>query len=128
MPKIVNSQTSVDVLRSVWDTDKIEFVEQFKIILLNRGMKVLGVCDISAGGTSATVVDPKIVFVAAIKANASAIILAHNHPSGNLKYSDSDMKLTRKLVDGGKLLDISVLDHIILTKDSFYSFADNFLI
>ena len=77
---------------------------------------------------SGTVADPKLIFAAALKACASSIILAHNHPSGNLKPSQSDIDLTRKLKDGGKLLEIQMLDHIIVTTEGYYSFADEGLV
>jgi len=89
-------------------------IEQFKVILLNRANKVLGIFDVSTGGSTATVAEPKIIFVAAIKANACGIIVAHNHPSGNLSASHSDIQLTRKLKDGGKLLEIPVVDHLMI--------------
>jgi len=80
------------------------------------------------GGTSGTIVDPKVVFIAALKMNASHIILVHNHPSGNLKPSHADLELTRKLREAGKYLDLEVIDHIILTKEGYRSFADECLL
>lgn len=93
-------------------------------MLLNRANKVLGVFEVSTGSTTATVADPKIIFAAAIKANASGIIIAHNHPSGNLSPSQQDIDLTRKVKDGGKILEVQLLDHVIITTESYYSFAD----
>jgi DNA repair protein RadC len=110
------------------DSGKIELLEEFKMILLNRNNRVLGMINISQGGMSGTVADPKLIFVAALKAAASYIILAHNHPSGNLKPSTEDIRLTKKLVDGGKLLDLLVGDHLIITNEGFYSFCDEGLI
>jgi DNA repair protein RadC len=107
-----------------WDLDKIEFVEQFKVMLLNRAHKVLGIYELSCGSVAGTVADPKLVFVAALKSNASSVIVAHNHPSGCLTPSQADINLTKKLKDGGKLLDIAVLDHVIVTSEGHYSFAD----
>ena len=98
--------------------------EQFKILLLNRANKVLGIYEVSTGGMSGTVADPKLIFATALKACASSIILSHNHPSGNLKPSNADLQLTQKVKEGGKLLDIEVYDHIILTTEGYYSFAD----
>jgi len=123
MPKITCSSDAVEVLRSIW-SDQIEYREEFVILCLNRANKVLGYSKISSGGTSGTVADPKIIFQIALKSNASSIILSHNHPSGNTKPSDSDMKLTQKLQKAGLLLDLQVLDHIVLTEESFFSFAD----
>jgi len=124
-PKITCSQDSYAVLLQSWDENKLEFVEQAKVMLLNRANRVLGICDLSTGGVAGTVVDPKLVFIAALKANASSIILAHNHPSSNLNPSETDIKLTRKIKEAGNFLDMPVLDHIIVTKEGYYSFADN---
>ncbi len=103
---------------------KMEFIEQFKIILLNRGNKVLGIYEVSTGGRAGTIADPKVIFAVALKGAAASIILAHNHPSGSLKPSQADVNLTRKIKSGGDILEIPVLDHLILTTDSYYSFAD----
>lgn len=123
--KITQSDDAVDVLHAKWDEGKIEHVEEFKIILLNRANQVLGVADISSGGVSGCTADPKIIFQIALVSNASSIVLAHNHPSGNLKPSEADCQLTRKLKEGGKFLDCPILDHVILTKSGYFSFADN---
>jgi DNA repair protein RadC len=85
---------------------------------------VLGVVDISQGGLSGTVADPKVIFAAALKSCASGIVLAHNHPSGKLDPSREDIALTNKIKAGAELLDLKVLDHLIISKDSYYSFAD----
>ena len=122
--KITRSKDAYEILHENWDGDKLEFVEQFKVILLNRANYVLGIYEASTGGVSGTVADPKLIFAAAIKANASAIILAHNHPSGQLKPSVADLQLTKKMKEGGKLLEVPVLDHVIITSESYYSFAD----
>lgn len=127
MPKVTCSNDAVEVLRSIW-SDQIEYREEFVILCLNRANKVLGYSRISSGGTTGTVADPKIIFQIALKSNASSIILAHNHPSGNSKPSESDTKLTDKLKNAGQLLDIPVLDHVILTNESFFSFADEGLL
>lgn len=123
-PKVSSSREAYEVFFKNWNLDKIEFVEQFKVMLLNRAHKVLGIYELSSGSVSGTVADPKLVFVAALKANASSIIIAHNHPSGCLNPSQTDINLTKKLKDGGKLLDIAVLDHVIVTNEGHYSFAD----
>lgn len=123
-PKISVSRDACEVLRQSWDESKLELVEQFKVLFTNRANKVLGIMEVSTGGIAGTVVDPRLVFVAALKAAASGIILCHNHPSGNLKPSQADIDLTRKIKEGGKLLEIQLLDHIILTSEGYYSFAD----
>lgn len=102
--------------------------EQFFILLLKRNNKVIKHKQISAGGISGTIVDPKSIFKHAIEELASSIILCHNHPSGNLKPSQADIDLTNKLVNAGKLLDISVIDHIIFTNSAYFSFADENLL
>lgn len=123
MPRLTCSNDAVEILRSIW-SDQIEYREEFVILCLNRANKVLGYSRISSGGTTGTVADPKIIFQIALKSNASSIILSHNHPSGNANPSESDRKLTAKLVNAGTLLEIPVLDHIILTAESHISFAD----
>jgi len=127
-PKISSSEDAYRILMDQWDLGKVSLLEEFKIILLNRGNRVLGITSISQGGVSGTVADPKLIFGTALKAAASYIILVHNHPSGNLKPSTEDIRLTKKLIEGGKLLDIQVVDHLVITKESFYSFCDEGLI
>ena len=99
--------------------------EQFWLLLLNIGNKVIGAVQVSSGGLSATVADPKMIFGAALCAQASGIILAHNHPSGTLRPSEEDIILTRKLVEASRLLQMKLMDHLILTTDGYFSFADN---
>ncbi len=98
--------------------------EEFWILLLNRANQIIGEKNISVGGMSATVVDPKIIFIEALEKKASNIILCHNHPSGNLKPSTQDNSITEKIVNAGKMLEIYVLDHIIIGKNSYFSYAD----
>lgn len=102
--------------------------EVFKLILLNRNNRILKTETISEGGISGTVVDPKLVFKSALDVKASSVILCHNHPSGNLKPSKADTLLTEKLVNAGKLLDISVLDHLIIHNENYFSMLDEGLI
>lgn len=102
--------------------------EEFWILGLNRANHVIGKYQISKGGVSGTVADPKIIFKIALEHSAAYIILAHNHPSGNLKPSQEDIQLTKKLVAAGKALDLIVLDHLIVTNKSFFSFNDEGLI
>lgn len=98
--------------------------EQFFVILLNRANKIMKTLKISSGGVAGTVVDKVIIYKHAIQHLASSIILAHNHPSGNLRPSQMDLKLTDEIVQGASILGIKVLDHIIVTQDSYTSFAD----
>jgi len=127
-PKINSSREAYEVLLQTWDEDKFELIEQFKILIMNRGNRVLGVFEVSTGGGGSTIVDPKVVFAAAIKSNATSIILAHNHPSGALSASEADCRLTRRLSEAGRLLDIPVLDHIIVSCEGYLSFADEGLL
>lgn len=98
--------------------------EQFWILLLNRANEIIRPVQVSVGGVAGTVADPKIIFKSAIEYLASAIILVHNHPSGNLTPSQADKDLTRKVKEAGRLLDIPVLDHLIFGDNGYYSFAD----
>jgi len=123
MRKVTSSHDAFDILTDVW-TEQMEHIEEFVILLLNKANKVLGFVKISQGGISGTVVDPKCIFQAALKGNASSVILGHNHPSGNTQPSEADIKLTHKIKEAGNFLDIAVLDHLILTPYSYYSFAD----
>lgn len=121
--KITDSTSASSLLRSIW-SNEMEYREEFNILLLNRSNQVLGWFNVSKGGCAGTVVDPKVIFSTALKCNAHGIILSHNHPSGNLKPSNSDILLTKKLQHGANLLEIVILDHIILTTESHFSFAN----
>jgi DNA repair protein RadC len=127
-PKITSSADCYKILLEHWDENKIEFVEQFKVLLLNRANKVLGIYESSTGSVSGCIVDPKQIFCAAIKAHACFIILSHNHPSGNLVPSEADRAITRKMKTAGDFLELKVLDHIIISKEGHYSFADDGLL
>lgn len=98
--------------------------EEFWVVLLNRRQELIRCKSVSTGGITGTLVDMKMVFGIAVSEKACGIILAHNHPSGGLKPSDADIKLTRKAVEAGKVLDIEVVDHIIVTDRGYYSFSD----
>ena len=123
--KINNSKQSYDILMACWNKATLELQEEFKVLLLNRNNQVLGIYPLSKGGTSSTTVDAKLVFSVALKCNASSIIISHNHPSGNLNPSEADKVITKKLKKAGQYLDIVLLDHLIITKDDFFSFNDN---
>lgn len=127
-PTITRSLDAYEILKASWSEDKLCFIEEFKVILLNRVNRVLGIYHVSSGGIAGTIADPKLIFMAALKGSASSIILSHNHPSGNLKPSKVDLQLTNKIVEGGKLLDISVVDHLIITSEGYLSFADEGLL
>ncbi len=123
-PKISSSEDAVNIFREIWSS-QIEIREEFIVLLLDRSNRVLGYQLLSKGGTTGTIADLKLIFSVALQALASAIIIAHNHPSGNLQPSDADIRLTAKIEQAGSQLDIPLFDHIILTKESHYSFADN---
>lgn len=127
-PMVTSSKDAYDILYNNWDLDKIELLEQFKILLLNRANKVIGIFQVSSGGVAGTVADAKLIFSTALKACASSIILSHNHPSGNLQPSSQDIELTKKIKAGGGYLDIMILDHVIITSDRYYSFSDEGII
>ena len=127
-PRITKSSECYKILMSTWDPDTIELCEEFKILLLNRANKVLAISTLSQGGTASTIVDPKLLFATALKLKASSLILAHNHPSGELSPSQADISMTNKLIEGGKVLDLPILDHLIVGINGYYSFGDEGLI
>ena len=127
---IKNSAAVYNLIKEIYSNtqSEIELKEYFFMILLNRANKVIGYYKLSEGGISGTVVDLRLAFGTALKGLASGIIITHNHPSGNLSPSEEDKRLTKKFVEAGKLLDIAVLDHLIVTNNGYYSFADERLI
>lgn len=124
-PQITSSLSAYKVALETWNYDKIELLEQFKVLLLNKSNRVLGVYEASSGGTAGTIVDLKLLFTAAFKANASAIIMIHNHPSGSTLPSRVDKLITKKVKEAGAFLEIEVVDHLIISRESYYSFADS---
>ena len=108
----------------VWDWSTIEHIEEVKMILLNRANRVLGVAHLTKGGLNGSIIDTRVILQYAIKANAAAVIHAHNHPSGNLGASDADIKITKRVRDALELMEIKLLDHLILNKDEEYSAID----
>ena len=127
-PLVKSSEEVYELLKKSWDENKIEYVEQFKILMLNRANRVLAIFEVSTGGITGTVADPRVIFTAALKVNAVSIILAHSHPSGDLKPSHADVVLTKKIKEGGTLLEIGVLDHLVISSEGYYSFADEGLL
>ncbi len=126
--KITGSRSAYEALKQAFNENTIEHIEEFAILLLNRNNQVLGWYKLSKGGITGTVTDHRVIFQLALCSNASSVILAHNHPSGNTKPSEQDKQITKRIVESGKILEIHVLDHLIITSDSFYSFADEGLI
>ena len=125
---ISSSADAVDIFRAHFDADQMDYRESFFALYLDQATKVLGIKIISECGISSSLVDVRIIMQAALLCNASGIIVSHNHPSGNLKPSSADIKMTSKIKDAAKTLDISMLDHVVLTSDSHFSFADNGMI
>lgn len=131
--KIDNSQVTssnevVAIVRKLWNPNTIEMQEEVKVVLLNNSNSVLGVYSLSKGGITASLVDVRLILSVALKCLATGIVLIHNHPSGSLKPSTSDITIVKKLKDAGKLLDICLFDSIIITKDSYMSFNDDGLL
>lgn len=112
-------------LRAVWNKDTLELVEDFVVVCLNGSHQAIGWVKVSTGGLTRTQVDPRVVFAIALQTASTAIIVAHNHPSGNLEPSRDDQEVTRRLKEAGTMLGIKVLDHVILTRESSFSFADS---
>ncbi|MEM9857548.1 MAG: DNA repair protein RadC [Bacteroidota bacterium] len=124
-PKIRSSKDAYDLMKP----DLLDLShEEFWCLLLNRSNIVIKKQLISSGGVSGTVADPKIIYKAALEELASGIILIHNHPSGNMKPSQADINLTKKMKTAAKALDISLYDHLIFTEQGFFSFADENLL
>jgi DNA repair protein RadC len=124
-PMITSSKDAAQILQPILAD---ETIEQFYLLHLNRANRVLKTECISSGGTSGTVADAKIIFKKALESGATNLILCHNHPSGNLKPSDADIQLTKKLASAGKLLDVEILDHLIVANTGWYSFRDEGMI
>ncbi|MDN4164848.1 DNA repair protein RadC [Cytophagales bacterium LB-30] len=119
--KITCSADAYELIKPhLWDQKR----EEFWVLLLDRANQVLKKQQISQGGINGTIADPRLIFQVALQEFATGIILVHNHPSGQLKPSEADRKLTKKIKEGGQLLDIQLLDHLIFTDESYYSFSD----
>ena len=125
---VKNSKKSFELILNEWELETLQMQEEVKILLLNRSNKVLGIYSLAKGGLTSCIVDVRIILSIALKTLATGIILVHNHPSGNLKPSKADLDITKKLKNSCDLLDISLLDHLIITKDNYFSFADEGLI
>jgi DNA repair protein RadC len=121
--KINSSRDAADFIRQFYGDD-IEVFESFFILLLNRANKTIGYAKISQGGISSTVVDVKILCKYVIDSLASSVVLAHNHPSGELRPSEADKQITQRVKQALGIMDSQVIDHVILTKDSYFSFVD----
>jgi DNA repair protein RadC len=127
-PKDFNIKNPESVVKAIRSSIKDKAKEHFKLILLNPRNKIIGISTISIGTLNASLVHPREVFKDAIVHSAASVVLAHNHPSGDPEPSGDDLKITKKLVDSGKILGIEVLDHIIIGKERFKSFKEEGLI
>lgn len=127
-PKTIQIHTSIDVYEAISPQFKDLNHEEFWVLLMNRANRIISSNLVSKGGQAGTIADPKIIFNIALENHAASIILAHNHPSGNLNPSQADLDLTKKMHSAGQLLDLPVLDHLIISDHGFLSFADEGLL
>ncbi|MES2429432.1 MAG: JAB domain-containing protein [Bacteroidota bacterium] len=129
MPTIRSSNDAYEELKEFFSEDLISLQEQFVVMYLNQANGVLGIQVLSTGGITGTFADPRLVLGTALKAAATGLIISHNHPSGNLKPSEADLLMTRRIKEAGKLMEINLLDHLIITPEGKYlSFIDEGLI
>lgn len=129
-PKISSSMDALKIFQDFFPSDTIQLQEHFMVMYLNQANKVIGIYPVSIGGITGTVADTRLILGVALKTAAVGIILAHNHPSGNLKPSRVDEDLTRRIKEAAQYMDIKVLDHLIMgpVDDGYYSFADEGLL
>ncbi|WP_312090052.1 JAB domain-containing protein [Chryseobacterium sp.] len=126
--KITSSSDAVEIIRKAWDKRTIEMQEEVKLILLNQSNTVLGIYNLSKGGINSSLVDVRLILSVALKCLATGLILIHNHPGGNLNPSSADLAIVKKLKTACKLLDITLLDSIIITKEHYMSFNNEGLL
>ena len=122
--QILDSYTAYKVLKDNFSDETIDYKETFKVLYMNLNCQVLGCSTISEGGITNTLADVRMILQGALLTNATGIVLAHNHPSGTLKPSKEDDRLTRRIVEAADIMNIRVNDHIILTSEGFYSYDD----
>ena len=123
--KITKVEDAYLIFKSLYDVNTIDYIESSYALFLNRANNTIGWLKLSQGGTCATIIDTKVLFATALKCGASAIIISHNHPSGQLKASEQDIRITKKLKEVGCLLEIAILDHLIITSEGYFSFAND---
>jgi DNA repair protein RadC len=123
--KVRSSDQLYKVAIQHWNLDLIEMQEEVKAILLNRNNEVIGIYELSKGGLTSAVIDIKLLMGVVLKCLASSIAIVHNHPSGNLKASQQDLNITKKIKKACSLFDINLIDHLIISKENFYSFSDS---
>jgi DNA repair protein RadC len=122
-PFIEGSKSSYNI--ALQYCDEIEFIEGFYVMLLNRANRLLGIRQVSSGGLTSTIVDVRLIFSIALKGLATSIIVFHNHPSGNVQPSDNDDAVTQKIFDAGKIMDIQLSDHLIISPHKYYCYAES---
>lgn len=127
-PVVKSSADSHSIVRNFYDENTIELQEQFWILYLNNSHRALGIYKASSGGITGTVADTRLILATALKLSACALVLSHCHPSGNLKPSQADLKLTNKIKQAAAFIDMTVLDHLIITSEGYLSFADEGLL
>jgi DNA repair protein RadC len=123
--KIRQAEDVYQIFMQHWNKNKIGLIEQFKMILLDRKNSVLGLVNVATGGLNGVIADPRIIFTAALGCGASGIILAHNHPSGKLEPGEEDLQITKNLQNAAKTLHLTILDHMILSPEGYYSFSNH---
>lgn len=122
--KVCSSSDGYDLLKEFYDQDTLELTESVIALFFNRANNCIGWMKTSSGGLDQCVMDIRVIMATALKSASSGIIVSHNHPSGNLRPSEADNKITDKLNQGCKIFDIKLMDHIIVTEASYYSYAD----
>jgi len=120
-PKITTSEDAYKLLLKIFDRDFMNIKEEAAVLYLNRANRVIGAYRVSSGGITGTVVDPRLILSVALKTLSCGLILAHTHPSGDLRPSRADIDLTEKLKQAAKYMDIQILDHLIITSESYTS-------
>ncbi|MBX9886690.1 MAG: JAB domain-containing protein [Flavobacteriaceae bacterium] len=122
--KITSSRDAYNIFKRVFNADTFDWCEEVLILCLNNSNKVIGFHKVSSGGMTGTIVDVRMIFTTALNCLATSLIIAHNHPSGTLQPSEADKMITKKIKEAGEFLDIKLLDHLIITDESFFSFID----
>lgn len=122
--KITSSRDAYEVFKRVFNADTFDWCEEVILLCLNNSNKVVGFYKVSSGGMTGALIDVRQIFTTALKSLATSLIIAHNHPSGTLTPSEADKSITRKLKQAGEFLDIKLLDHLIITDENYFSFAD----
>lgn len=125
---LTSSADAADVLRQLYDSNTLEYTESFILLLLNQANKTIGWEMISKGGITGTVADPRVILKTVLLSGAVNFMVSHNHPSGNLQPSKADKELTTKLKEAASFMELKLIDHVIITAESYFSFADEGLI